>query len=600
MARRSLGTLTVDLVARTGGFVQGMDKGSREAEKFRRKVKKDLEVVGTAFKLMGTAAAAGVATMTVQTIKASNEISRLSSIANAGAEEFQRYAVGAERFGISQEKLSDIFKDTADRVGDFLTTGGGPMLDFFEQIAPKVGVTAEQFRNLSGPQALQLYVDSLEKANVSQNEMVFFLEAIAGDASALLPLLRDGGAGFKVFGDEAARAGAIIGDDVLGKTDELAAAQLILEQNFEGVRNKIAADIIPVLTQLSTMFIGTGEEALGAKDDVNELEVAFKAIAVAGIGLSSTLEIIGKGLAGLAAAAATGSLEPLKAAFEDIDGVVEDASMKINDLILGDPGLGAPPPGSTEDRLAKIAALLKEARDNADSARNSISGGSGIGGSSRTPGAPSGSPSGPAPVDPDDPFLLPQEQFKNVLAGREEIFQEHKDAMVEIERATNGQLSDAARQLLGEQSGIYQGLFALEKGVAIGRSIIAIQTAIAQASASGPFPANIAAMASVASATAGLISTIASTNIQGQAHDGLMSVPKTGTYLLEKGERVTTAETSAKLDQTLSQMQGGGGVRIVNAFDTSVVGDYMGSTSGERVIMNVVKKNQRQLRTIAS
>ena len=63
-------------------------------------------------------------------------------------------------------------------------------------------MTAAQFRNLSGPQALQLYVSSLEKANLSQSQFTFFLEAIASDSSRLLPLLRDGG-----------RLGAIVGSD---------------------------------------------------------------------------------------------------------------------------------------------------------------------------------------------------------------------------------------------------------------------------------------------------------------------------------------------------------------------------------------------------
>ena len=41
----SLGTLTLDLIARTAGFAQGMSKAERESEKFRRKVKKDMEQV---------------------------------------------------------------------------------------------------------------------------------------------------------------------------------------------------------------------------------------------------------------------------------------------------------------------------------------------------------------------------------------------------------------------------------------------------------------------------------------------------------------------------------------------------------------------------
>ena len=73
------------------------------------------------------------------------------------------------------------------------------MLDFFEQIAPKVGVTAEAFEQLSGPDALQLYVSSLEKANLSQEQMTFYMEALASDSTMLLPLIRNNAAGMNEF-----------------------------------------------------------------------------------------------------------------------------------------------------------------------------------------------------------------------------------------------------------------------------------------------------------------------------------------------------------------------------------------------------------------
>ena len=41
-------------------------------------------------------------------------------------------------------------------------------------------------------------------------------------------------------------------------------------------------------------------------------------------------------------------------------------------------------------------------------------------------------------------------------------------------------------------------------------------------------------------------------------------------------------------------------LRIVNAFDTSVVGDYMGSSDGEKVIMNVIRKNQNTVSRMVS
>jgi lambda family phage tail tape measure protein len=70
----------------------------------------------------------------------------------------------------------------------------------------------------------------------------------------------------------------------------------------------------------------------------------------------------------------------------------------------------------------------------------------------------------------------------------------------------------------------------------------------------GPFAAPAAA-AAAAAATAPMVAGIASAALSGMAHDGIDSIPETGTWLLQKGERVTTADTSAKLDRTLDQVQ---------------------------------------------
>ena len=43
----------------------------------------------------------------------------------------------------------------------------------------------------------------------------------------------------------------------------------------------------------------------------------------------------------------------------------------------------------------------------------------------------------------------------------------------------------------------------------------------------------------------------------GQAHDGIMSVPKSGTWNLEKGERVLPKHTAAAMDKTLASASGG-------------------------------------------
>lgn len=77
-----------------------------------------------------------------------------------------------------------------------------------------------------------------------------------------------------------------------------------------------------------------------------------------------------------------------------------------------------------------------------------------------------------------------------------------------------GNVADLTKTFAGEQSGIYKAMFAVSKAFAIADSIVKIQNGIANA-ASMPFPANLGAMATVAASTAGIISTISSTNFGG-------------------------------------------------------------------------------------
>lgn len=135
-----------------------------------------------------------------------------------------------------------------------------------------------------------------------------------------------------------------------------------------------------------------------------------------------------------------------------------------------------------------------------------------------------------------------------------------------------GNLSDSAREFFGENSKLYKAAFAVEKAYAIGKALINVPKSYSDAFAAvvgipvvGPALAPAAGMAAAAAQVA-QAAMIGNVNLSGMAHDGIDSVPQTGTWLLEKGERVTTAETSAKLDRTLSDIQSGGSgnVQVIN------------------------------------
>lgn len=215
--------LNVILSARDKEFARAMERNQKRVERFARSSNKDLGAAGKAFDALGTAAkrlapllAAALSVRAIQNAaNYAQELRNLSALSGVAASELQALGAASRTVGISTEKLADIYKDMNDRVGDFLQTGGGPMKDFFETIAPAVGVTAAEFEKLSGPQALQLFVSSLEKANLTQAEMVFYMEAMASDATALIPLLRNNGQEMNRLATEARNSGRVLEDEAV-------------------------------------------------------------------------------------------------------------------------------------------------------------------------------------------------------------------------------------------------------------------------------------------------------------------------------------------------------------------------------------------------
>lgn len=147
--------------------------------------------------------------------------------------------------------------------------------------------------------------------------------------------------------------------------------------------------------------------------------------------------------------------------------------------------------------------------------------------------------------------------------------EEHEAALANIEQARHiaqlaageeafGNMADAAKVFFGENSRLYRAAFAVEKAYAIGKALMNVPKSYSDAFAAvvgipivGPA---LAPVAGVAAASAQVAQAAAIGSI-GMAHDGMDSIPKTGSWILEKGERVTTAKTSAKLDGVLSDIR---------------------------------------------
>jgi hypothetical protein len=217
--------------------------------------------------------------------------------------------------------------------------------------------------------------------------------------------------------------------------------------------------------------------------------------------------------------------------------------------------------------------------------------------------------------------LEPGADLEALAAQKEAIWQAHNDRMAAIDADYHsksldlsmsygadilGSMSSIAKNVAGENSSFYAAMFAMEKGMAVARSMMAIQVALAQASAN-PFPMNLAAMATVAMQTANIVATIQGVQAPtGMAHDGIDYVPKEGTWLLDKGERVLSPRQNADFTRAMNERQSNAkaepvqqpqvNVRVMNSWDESEFFDAMATPTGEKIVMNIIKRNRTKLR----
>ncbi|MFQ1038283.1 phage tail length tape measure family protein [Citrobacter koseri] len=160
----------------------------------------------------------------------------------------------------------------------------------------------------------------------------------------------------------------------------------------------------------------------------------------------------------------------------------------------------------------------------------------------------------------------------------------------EIITSATQTMIDSGLQILatgfGEQSGIYKAAFAASKAFAIAQSLVSIQQGIAMAAAN-PFPYNIAAMASVAAATASIVSNIAAVADVGFAAGGFTGpggkyqpagIVHKGEYVFDQAatNRIGVSNLEAlrnggSLDATLSKPGFGTGAQNVNNNSNSTV-----------------------------
>ncbi|EPY4147665.1 phage tail tape measure protein, partial [Klebsiella pneumoniae] len=248
MAGKSLGTLTIDLVAKVGGFVSGMDKAERASAKWSKQVQDDVAKSSAALAGIGAAAiAAGLAVGAsgFQLLKSTSrqiaETDRWAKSLQLSTQELLAWQFAAEKAGVSGDQMADIFKDIGDKIGDAVLNKSGEAVDALNAL----GLSAEKLSKVSPDKQLLAIGESLEIISTNA-EKTTILESLGNDLSKLLPLFDNNNQKLKQFIDLAKDYG--VAPDPSSIDDLVKVNQLFedMEAQVAGLKIEIAAGLAKV------------------------------------------------------------------------------------------------------------------------------------------------------------------------------------------------------------------------------------------------------------------------------------------------------------------------------------------------------------------
>jgi len=249
MAARSLGTLTIDLIAKVGGFISGMNQSERAADRWRRNTKAAALEVGAALAGVAVAAgsaAAGIGSATLSLVKNTAdqvaETDRWAKSLGISTQNLLQWQYAAKQAGIAGDQISDIFKDINDKISDAVINQSGDAA----QALDTLGLSAAKLQKLSPDKILTEIGNALDQSNLSTAGKTNILESLVNDGSRLLPLLQGNDKQLNKFKEDAKDYGLAPDEDQIQGLVRVSNFFRDLDAQVEGLKTQIATGLAQV------------------------------------------------------------------------------------------------------------------------------------------------------------------------------------------------------------------------------------------------------------------------------------------------------------------------------------------------------------------
>lgn len=259
MANRSLGVLTLDLVAKTGGFTGPIDKAARDLDKQTKGMSKSLDGFASSLKTIGAgiagfvsgAAIAGFTGLAIgikKTVDSMDELSKSAQKVGLTTEELSKLAYAGDLADVSLETLTSSLGKLTKAQAAALDTSS-KTAEVFDALGIAVKNADGSLRSSS--EVLGDFAQRFQELGGSPEAVAAGFQIFGRSFQELIPLLKDGRQGIADAGDELERFGGVISTEAGQAAEEFNDNLTRLKVQFSAIFAQIAQQLLPTLVELS-------------------------------------------------------------------------------------------------------------------------------------------------------------------------------------------------------------------------------------------------------------------------------------------------------------------------------------------------------------
>jgi hypothetical protein len=285
MASRSIGSLTIDLIAKIFGFEQGMDKAARIADRRSKDISKAISngmkgalgsVAAFTGGLIGGLVSAQAAFQGfMNAVNKADKLNEFSVRLGISTEQLSAWGYAAEQSGTDLESLTGALGKFSKTVAAAADTGSRQS-ELFAALGISIKDASGNLRDVE--ELLPEVANAFRSIENDTTQTALAMELFGRSGAELIEFLENGSDGLSKLGDEARSVGAIISGETAQAADEFNDEIAKLRATVNGLFSQLAQELLPELTKLVKEFRESAKEGNAFGVSVKEVASAISGL----------------------------------------------------------------------------------------------------------------------------------------------------------------------------------------------------------------------------------------------------------------------------------------------------------------------------------